>query len=60
LAFFPGDTQQEFTGQVGVLDFDGAVFARLWQTRTRQEFLAYVRYYLSDHRPLWAQFKTQP
>jgi endonuclease/exonuclease/phosphatase family metal-dependent hydrolase len=60
LAFFPGDTQQDFTGQIGVFDFDGAVFARLWQTRTKQEFLAYVRYYLSDHRPLWAQFKTQP
>ena len=60
LAFFPGDTQQDFTGQIGVFDFDGAVFGHLWQTRTRQEFLAYVRYYLSDHRPLWAQFKTQP
>jgi hypothetical protein len=54
IAFFPGDTQQDFTGQIGVFDFDGAVFAHLWQTRTRQEFLAYVRYYLSDHRPLWA------
>jgi endonuclease/exonuclease/phosphatase family metal-dependent hydrolase len=60
LAFFPGDTQQNFTGQIGVFDFDGAVFAHLWQTRTRQEFLAYVRHYLSDHRPLWAQFITQP
>ena len=43
-----------------MFEFDGAVFAHLWQTRTTQEFLAYVRYYLSDHRPLWAQFKTQP
>jgi endonuclease/exonuclease/phosphatase family metal-dependent hydrolase len=60
IAFFPGDTQQDFTGQIGVFDFDGAVFAHLWATKTRQEFLAYVRYYLSDHRPLWAQFKTQP
>lgn len=43
----------------GVFDFDDAVFRSLYEDETR-DFLAYVRYYLSDHRPLWAQFKTQP
>lgn len=57
IAFFPGATQQDFTGRMGVFDFDGAVFRSLWETRPKADFLAYVRYYLSDHRLLWAQFQ---
>lgn len=57
IAFFTGETQDEFTGKSGVFDFDGAVFSDLWDDRGRKDFLAYVRYYLSDHRPLWAQFR---
>ncbi len=57
VAFFPGETGQEFITS-GVFDFDGAVFADLWQARGRADFEAYVRYHLSDHRPLWAQFRT--
>ena len=56
IAFFPGETQQEFSGISGVFDFDGALFRTLWKTRIRQEFFAYVRYYISDHRILWAEF----
>lgn len=58
VAFFPGETQQEFTGNSGVFDFDGALFRTLWEARTPQEFFAYVRYYVSDHRPLWAEFRV--
>ena len=57
VAFFPSQTKQEFTGQCGVFDFDGAVFKSLWQTKTPAQFRSYVKYYLSDHRPLWAEFK---
>ena len=57
VAFFPGETGREFV-KSGVFDFDGAVFADLWQSRSRADFEAYVRYHLSDHRPLWAQFRT--
>jgi hypothetical protein len=39
-----------------VFDFDGALFRTLWEARSRQDFLAYVRYHLSDHRPLWVEF----
>jgi hypothetical protein len=52
----PGETQDDFE-QAGVVDFDGAVFASLWQSRPLKDFEAYVRYYLSDHRPLWAAFR---
>ena len=40
----------------GIFDFDGAVFRDLWgETKAAQaRFRSYVRYYLSDHRPLWA------
>jgi endonuclease/exonuclease/phosphatase family metal-dependent hydrolase len=57
VAFFPGETQQEFTGNLGVFDFDGALFRTIWEARTLEEFFAYVRYYVSDHRPLWAEFR---
>jgi endonuclease/exonuclease/phosphatase family metal-dependent hydrolase len=58
VAFFPGETQTEFTANIGLFDFDGALFRTLWRTRAPQEFFAYVRYCVSDHRPLWAEFRV--
>lgn len=58
IMFFPGQTDQEFTGNIGVFDFDGGVFPTLWANRTKPQFKSYVRYFLSDHRPLWAQFRV--
>jgi endonuclease/exonuclease/phosphatase family metal-dependent hydrolase len=55
--FFPGQTKNEFTGNTGTFDFDGGIFQNLWTTRTRSQFLSYLRYYISDHRPMWAEFK---
>lgn len=59
IMFFPGKTDDEFTGNIGVFDFDGAIFRGLWDDphRTDGDFKAYVRYYISDHRPLWAQYR---
>lgn len=57
IAFFPR-TMQHFTGKSGVFDFDGALFADLWSARGKKAFLAYMRYYISDHRIMWAQFRT--
>ncbi len=58
--FFPRTATGAFTGNVGVFDFDGAVFRGLWERpdTTPAEFRTYVRYYLSDHRPLWAELRT--
>jgi len=39
----------------GVFDFDTKIFPDLWQNETPVNFRAYLRYYLSDHRPLWMQ-----
>ena len=57
IMFLPNKTNKEFTGKIGVFDFDGAIFVALWDKKTKTQFNAYLRYYLSDHRPLWAEFK---
>jgi endonuclease/exonuclease/phosphatase family metal-dependent hydrolase len=56
VAFFPGDTATRFTGKKGVFDYDKVVFPDLWQSRGNPDFAAYIRYYLSDHRPMWVEF----
>lgn len=58
IAFFSGNTQTRFTGASNVFDFDGALFQDLWQARPDKPFLSYLRYHISDHRPLWAEFHT--
>ena len=58
IAFFPGSTKTRFTGASNVFDFDGALFQDLWETRPGAPFLSYLRYHISDHRPLWAEFHT--
>ena len=55
IAFFPGETRQDFTGLTGVFDFDKVLFPDLWQA-SQPRFRAYCKYYMSDHRPMWAQF----
>jgi endonuclease/exonuclease/phosphatase family metal-dependent hydrolase len=57
IAFFPGKTQECFTGHMGAFDFDAVVFPELWTDRGQADFNAYLRYYLSDHRPIWIQFE---
>jgi endonuclease/exonuclease/phosphatase family metal-dependent hydrolase len=56
IAFFPGKTKDCFR-QLGVFDFDMAIFRTLWDDPNRSEadYRTYVRYYMSDHRPLWME-----
>ena len=59
IAFLPETTQRCFTGNKGVFDYDTVVFPALWQGgANKKNFLAYLRYYLSDHRPMWVQLAT--
>jgi endonuclease/exonuclease/phosphatase family metal-dependent hydrolase len=55
LALFPTQTKQPT--RVEPFDFDNAVFRGLWDPNDPDPFLIYTRYYLSDHRPLWAEFE---
>lgn len=64
IAFFPSKTTAEFSKKMGVFDFDNALFPDFWNANDttasqRAEFFKYIRYYIADHRVLWAQFKTQ-
>lgn len=56
IMFFPGVTSGVYTGNRGVFDYDGGIFPNLWQSRTPAQFRTYLRYYISDHRPIWAEF----
>jgi endonuclease/exonuclease/phosphatase family metal-dependent hydrolase len=58
MAVFPGPMEEAITAS-GVFDFDGALFRDLWgESKAEQKkFRSYVKYYLSDHRPLWARLK---
>lgn len=59
VAFHPAETAGDFTGNAGVFDYDGAIFADLWAGRPAKDhadFKAYIKYYISDHRPLWTEF----
>ena len=67
LAFFPSRTAEDFSGRMGVFDFDKALFAELWpddsetpakKKEMKEKFFQYIRYYLADHRLLWAEFLT--
>jgi endonuclease/exonuclease/phosphatase family metal-dependent hydrolase len=59
IAFFP-NMQKYFTEKSGVFDFDRVIFSKLWEERAQKQFNEYVRYYVSDHRPLWAQLRPKP
>ncbi len=58
LAFFPGDMNSKFTGNSGVFDFDGGIFADAWQNRPG-DFRDIIKFHMADHRPLWAEFNVE-
>jgi endonuclease/exonuclease/phosphatase family metal-dependent hydrolase len=53
------DTTKEWLVQVGVFDYDSVVFPDLWKSRSQDAFHAYLRYYLSDHRPMWVELRPR-
>lgn len=57
VAFFPGPTKDRYRTQ-GVFDFDTVIFPDLWSGRGKTDFDTYVRYYMSDHRPVWFELDT--
>jgi endonuclease/exonuclease/phosphatase family metal-dependent hydrolase len=61
IAFLPETTKHCFTGVKGVFDYDTVIFPDLWQDgKNQKNFRAYLRYYISDHRPMWVQLSIQP
>jgi len=61
IAFLPGTTKKCFTGLKGVFDYDAVIFPELWDDgKNKARFKAYLRYYISDHRPMWVQLNMNP
>ncbi len=58
LTFFPARTADGFTGTLGVFDFDNVVFPDLY-AEDPVRFYKYIRYCLSDHRPLWIEIQRK-
>lgn len=59
VAFLPETSQNFFTGLKGVFDFDAVLFPDLWNNGSNEKnYKAYLRYYFSDHRPMWVQLST--
>ena len=56
IVFYANTNGSCWTGKAGIFDFDGAVCKRLWRSAGKGKFLAWLRYYVSDHRPLWSEF----
>jgi endonuclease/exonuclease/phosphatase family metal-dependent hydrolase len=60
IAFLPGTTMNCFTGLKGVFDYDAVIFPDLWgDGKNKANFKAYLRYYITDHRPMWVQLKLE-
>ncbi len=65
IAFAPTALRNRVTSY-GVFDFDAAVFFSKWKSLSNanthgkavKKFNAYLRHYLSDHRPVWVEIKT--
>jgi hypothetical protein len=41
----------------GVFDYETKIFNDLWKSMSPLDFRAYLRYYISDHSPLWMQLE---
>lgn len=56
MAFLPTTTQDCFSGRKGVFNYDQVIFPELWQNGTNAaKFKSYLRYYITDHRPMWVE-----
>ena len=53
IAFLP-DSKTRIISH-GVFPFDMAAFASIFNTKTAVEFRGYIKYFISDHRPMWME-----
>ena len=58
ITFHPQYTQNKFTGNSGVFDFDKAIFRDIWEMYVLESFTDYVAYHISDHRLIWSEWRN--
>ena len=56
IALFPAEAKRWLL-DIGVFDYDAVVFRDLWTAKGQAVFNGYLRYYLSDHRPMWLRVR---
>ena len=56
IAFLPG--MKSKIVRHGVFPFDNAVFADIYNSKTGLQFRSYIRYFISDHRPMWMELNV--
>ena len=59
VAYFPS-TSKNCVVDWGVFDYDKVAFSGLWHATDKKKqktFYAYLRYYMSDHRPMWVRLR---
>lgn len=57
IAFLPG-TKSRIKSH-GIFPFDNAAFEDIYKSKTAVAFRGYMKYYLSDHRPMWMEIDTK-
>jgi endonuclease/exonuclease/phosphatase family metal-dependent hydrolase len=57
IAFLPGSKRRVL--KHGVFPFDNAIFADIYNTMTKVQFRSYIKYFISDHRPMWMELDIQ-
>lgn len=57
IAFLPGSKNRIL--KHGIFPFDNAAFADIYHTKTPAVFRGYIKYYISDHRPMWMELDIQ-
>lgn len=55
IAVTPGNISKILN--MGVFDFDDAIFKNIFTPGNKGYWRKCAKYYISDHRPLWMQFK---
>jgi endonuclease/exonuclease/phosphatase family metal-dependent hydrolase len=56
IALFPA-AAKSWLLDIGVFDYDAVIFRELWASKGKAVFDGYLRYYMSDHRPMWVQLR---
>lgn len=56
IAFLPGLKNR--IASTGVFPFDNVIFPDLYKSKTQEQFRGYLKYYISDHRPMWTELKV--
>ena len=56
IAFLPGMKSKIISS--GVFSYDNVIFADMYDPKKKEQFKGYLKYYISDHRPMWMELEV--